>query len=64
MTWDKRKTYGAPPPPRGYHGTVLYDSRLFVIGGFDGEKVFGEVYILELAVHAYFSQISHFSIEV
>lgn len=64
MTWDKRKVYGKPPSGRGYHGTVLYDSRLLVIGGFDGGEVFGDVSILELAVHAYYSQISHFTIEV
>ncbi|KAK2594791.1 hypothetical protein QQS21_007478 [Conoideocrella luteorostrata] len=64
MTWDKRKVYGQPPSARGYHGTVLYDSRLMVIGGFDGGEVFGDVSILELAVHAYYSQISHFTIEV
>lgn len=64
MQWDKRKIYGRPPSGRGYHGTVLHDSRLIVCGGFDGGIVFGEVWILELAVHAYYSQISHFTIEV
>ncbi|KAJ2990443.1 hypothetical protein NUW58_g2944 [Xylaria curta] len=38
--------------------------RLLVIGGFDGAEVFGDVWMLELAVHAYYSQISHFTIEV
>ncbi|KAM0475111.1 hypothetical protein ACHAPX_007245 [Trichoderma viride] len=64
MTWDRRKAYGLPPSGRGYHGTVLYDSRLHVVGGFDGSDVFGDVMILELAVHAYYSQISHFTIDV
>jgi len=64
MVWDKRKVYGIPPRPRGYHGTVLHDSRLIVVGGFDGGEVFGDVQILELAVHAYYSQTSHFSIDV
>lgn len=64
MTWDKRKVYGLPPSGRGYHGTVLHDSRLLVIGGFDGSEVFSDVWMLELAVHAYYSQISHFTIEV
>ena len=36
MQWDKRTVYGKGPSGRGYHGTILYDSRLFVIGGFDG----------------------------
>jgi N-acetylneuraminic acid mutarotase len=64
MTWDKRKTYGKAPSGRGYHGTVLYDSRLIAIGGFDGSEVFRDVMMLELAVHSYYSQISHFTIEV
>jgi hypothetical protein len=36
MQWDRRKVYGVPPTGRGYHYAVLYDSRLFIIGGFDG----------------------------
>lgn len=64
MAWDKRKVYGEPIKARGYHGTVLHDSRLIIIGGFDGQEVYGDVSVLELAVHAYYSQISHFSIDV
>lgn len=64
MTWDKRRVYGAPPSGRGYHGTLLHDSRLITIGGFDGTEVFSDVWILELAVHSYYSQISHFTIDV
>ncbi|KAG9255962.1 uncharacterized protein F5Z01DRAFT_619200 [Emericellopsis atlantica] len=64
MTWDKRKTYGRAPTGRGYHGALLYDSRLILVGGFDGSEVYRDVMILELAVHAYYSQISHFTIEV
>lgn len=64
MAWDKRKVYGLPPSGRGYHGTVLHDSRLLTIGGFDGSEVFGDVWMLEMAVHAYYSQISHFKIEL
>ncbi|KAF3180967.1 hypothetical protein TWF751_010180 [Orbilia oligospora] len=64
MQWDKRKVYGLPPTGRGYHGAALHDSRLFVIGGFDGHSVFNETYILELAISSYYSQISHFNIEV
>ncbi|KAI9803989.1 MAG: hypothetical protein M1833_000270 [Piccolia ochrophora] len=36
MQWDRRKVHGIPPSGRGYHGAVLYDSRVFMIGGFDG----------------------------
>ncbi|EPS35664.1 hypothetical protein H072_10929 [Dactylellina haptotyla CBS 200.50] len=64
MQWDKRRVYGLPPSGRGYHGAALHDSRLFVIGGFDGHSVFNETFILELAISSYYSQISHFNIEV
>ncbi|KAJ6256521.1 hypothetical protein Dda_8383 [Drechslerella dactyloides] len=64
MQWDKRKVYGLPPSGRGYHGAALHDSRLFIIGGFDGHSVFNETFILELAISSYYSQISHFNIEV
>jgi N-acetylneuraminic acid mutarotase len=40
MQWDRRKVYGQPPSGRGYHCAVLYDSRLFIIGGFDGYVFF------------------------
>jgi len=64
MSWDRRKVYGFPPSGRGYHTTVLHDSRLLMIGGFDGSEVFGDVWALELAVHSYYSQISHFTVDV
>lgn len=64
MNWDKRKVYGRKPERRGYHGAVLCDGRVVVVGGFDGGQVFGDVRVLELGVHAYYSQISHFSIDV
>lgn len=80
MQWDRRKVHGTPPSGRGYHGTVLHDSRLFVIGGFDGyvsrslvarpmltlnrSTVFDDTYVLDLAVNAYYSQISHFTVDV
>ncbi|CAG8663312.1 15340_t:CDS:10, partial [Cetraspora pellucida] len=42
MQWEVRKVYGTPPSGRGYHTTVLYDSRLFVFGGYDGHSVFDD----------------------
>jgi N-acetylneuraminic acid mutarotase len=42
MTWDtSRKIWGEKMSGRGYHGAVLVDGRVFIVGGFDGEKVFG-----------------------
>ncbi|KKF95900.1 hypothetical protein CFO_g1740 [Ceratocystis platani] len=64
MTWETRKIYGKPPSGRGYHGAVIYDGRLISVGGFDGIEVFNDVWVLELAVHSYYSQISHFTIEM
>ncbi len=64
MTWDRRKVYGRTPAGRGYHGAVLCDGRVIVVGGFDGGSVFDDVWNLELGGSAYYSQISCFSIEV
>ncbi|KAI9864752.1 MAG: hypothetical protein M1824_004659 [Vezdaea acicularis] len=64
MHWDRRKVYGAKPTGRGYHGAILHDSRLYMIGGFDGNNVFDDTYMLELGISAYYSQISHFTIDV
>jgi len=63
MTWERRRIYGAAPSPRGYHSTVLHDGRVIVVGGFNGHQAFGEVWLLELGVHAYYAQISHFSVD-
>ena len=63
MSWEQRKVYGAPPNPRGYHVAVLHDSRLIVLGGFDGKTVFDQIYTLELAACAYLTQITKFELE-
>ena len=63
MSWEQRKVYGAPPDPRGYHVAVLHDSRLVVLGGFDGKTVFDQIYTLELAACAYLTQITKFELE-
>jgi hypothetical protein len=56
--------YGVAPNPRGYHTTVLYDSRLYVLGGYDGKNVFDDVHMLELSACAYLPQITNFEIDV
>jgi hypothetical protein len=40
---------GDAPCGRGYHTAILHDSRLFVLGGYDGQEVFGDLWCLELA---------------
>ncbi|KAI9267932.1 hypothetical protein BDA99DRAFT_435672 [Phascolomyces articulosus] len=63
MSWETRKVWGAAPSPRGYHVAVLHDSRLVILGGFDGKTVFDQIYILELAACAYLTQITKFELE-
>ncbi|KAF8989519.1 hypothetical protein BGZ52_000580, partial [Haplosporangium bisporale] len=52
--------YGIPPAGRGYHASLLYDSRLFMFGGYDGQTVFDDIYILDLSTCAYLPQITDF----
>jgi hypothetical protein len=63
MSWETRKVYGQAPTPRGYHTTVLYDSRLFLFGGYNGQTFSNEVYILDLSSYAYLPQIMNFDID-
>lgn len=64
MAFEVRKVYDSAPNPRGYHTTVLYDSRLYVLGGYDGKNVFDDVHMLELSACAYLPQITNFEIDV
>ncbi|KAG9298161.1 hypothetical protein G9A89_000038 [Geosiphon pyriformis] len=62
LQWETRKVYGSPPSGRGYHTTVLHDSRLFVFGGYDGHTVFDDVFVLDLSACAYLPQITNFQL--
>lgn len=64
MTCETKKIYGTPPGPRGYHTAVLHDSRLYILGGYDGSHVFDDLYTLELSSCAYLPQITNFDIDV
>lgn len=64
MSWETRKIYGSAPTPRGYHTSVLHDSRLYILGGYDGKHVFDDVYMLELSACAYLPQITNFEIDI
>ena len=61
-SWETRKIYGIPPAGRGYHASLLYDSRLFVFGGYDGQTVFDDIYMLDLSTCAYLPQITDFQV--
>lgn len=42
---------------RGYHVSILADSRVFVFGGFNGQDVYEDVHILDLAGSGYLAQV-------
>ena len=62
MAWETRTVYGSAIVARGYHTAVLHDSRIYVLGGYDGKDVFDDVHILELSACAYLPQITNFDI--
>ncbi|KAH7345779.1 galactose oxidase [Rhizoctonia solani] len=62
LQYETRHSAGRTFPARGYHSAVLADSRLVVTGGFDGETVFEDVSILDLAGLAYLPQVTRFGI--
>ncbi|TFY63562.1 hypothetical protein EVG20_g6259 [Dentipellis fragilis] len=63
LQYEPRPTMGKPPNPRGYHVSLLADSRLFIFGGFNGHEVYDDVHILDLAAAAYLPQVTSFRIE-
>ncbi|ORY92943.1 hypothetical protein BCR35DRAFT_349243, partial [Leucosporidium creatinivorum] len=62
LQWEPRPTSGLPPSPRGYHATILHDSRILIFGGFNGQAVFDEVWTLDLGGSAFLPQITNFRI--
>ena len=62
LQYEPRTVLGKPPYMRGYHASVLADSRLWVFGGFNGTNYFDDVYILDLAGAAYLPQVTSFTI--
>ncbi|KAF9480612.1 galactose oxidase [Pholiota conissans] len=63
LQYEPRLVIGKPPSMRGYHATILADSRLFVFGGFNGQTAFDDVYILDLAAGAYLPQVTSFTMD-
>lgn len=63
LQYEPRSRLGRAPTPRGYHASLLADSRLFIFGGFNGHDVFDDVHILDLAAAAYLPQVTSFSID-
>jgi len=50
---------GIAPCARGYHSSLYYDSRLFVFGGYDGDKSFNDTNILDLGIYASTESTQH-----
>jgi len=61
LSYESRSLLGTPPTKRGNHSAIVADSRLFVIGGFNGRDGFDDVYILDLAASAYLPQVRSFT---
>ncbi|EJD43628.1 galactose oxidase [Auricularia subglabra TFB-10046 SS5] len=61
LQWESRPCMGRPPSVRAYQSAFLADSRLFVLGGFDGTSAFDDVHILDLAASAYLPQVTSFA---
>ncbi|KAJ7058127.1 galactose oxidase [Mycena amicta] len=64
LSFEPREIFGKPPSPRGYHVTLLADSRLFLFGGFNGLAPIDEVLNLDLAAAAYLPQVTHFELHL
>ncbi|KAJ2453540.1 hypothetical protein EV183_002179 [Coemansia sp. RSA 2336] len=62
LKWETRMIYGTPPVPRGYHACALHDGRVFLHGGYNGQQVFDDLYILELSSYSYLPQVPEFVI--
>lgn len=62
LRWETRGIYGKGPVPRGYHACVLHDGRLWVHGGYNGQRVFDDLYTLELSSYSYLPQVPEFVI--
>ncbi|KAJ1825177.1 hypothetical protein GGH91_000831 [Coemansia sp. RSA 2671] len=62
LRWETRTIYGSAPIPRGYHACALHDGRLFLHGGYNGQEVFDDMYVLELSSYSYLPQVPEFVI--
>ena len=57
LEWEFKEVLGKAPVGRGYHTATLYDSRLYVWGGYDGRSVFGDLAVLELGPLGYLPSV-------
>jgi len=57
LAYETKAVAGQPLSARGYHVSLLADSRVFVFGGFNGQDVYEDVHILDLAGSGYLAQV-------
>ncbi len=50
MRWQKQRTTGSKPSPRGYHTANLVGNIMIVVGGSDGRQTFSDIYCLNLGM--------------
>ncbi|TYJ57536.1 hypothetical protein B9479_001854 [Cryptococcus floricola] len=63
LQWETKVPRGAFPPGRGYHVALLHDARIFISGGYNGETVFDDFWILDLSASAYLPQVTTFEVD-
>ncbi|KAI7906957.1 uncharacterized protein BX663DRAFT_465276 [Cokeromyces recurvatus] len=64
MNWETKIIYGQAPSPRGYHTSVLHDSRIILFAGYDGSVFLNDIHILDLSSYSYLPQITNFTINM
>lgn len=63
--WESKPVFGASiPEARAYHTTTLYDSRLYIIGGENDDKVHGDLWVIDLSGLSYLPRIQNFQVGV
>ncbi|OWZ57208.1 kelch repeat-containing protein [Cryptococcus neoformans A2-102-5] len=63
LQWEVKLPRGIFPPGRGYHVALLHDARIFLSGGYNGETVFDDFWILDLSASAYLPQVTTFQVD-
>ncbi|WVQ82627.1 hypothetical protein IAT38_004759 [Cryptococcus sp. DSM 104549] len=63
LQWESKQPRGVTPPGRGYHVALLYDARIFISGGYNGDSVFDDLWALDLSAGAYLPQVTTFEVD-
>jgi len=53
--WDIVPSNGTPPSPRAQQGAIIVNSKLYIVGGFDGKNCLVDVHIFDLNSHTWTS---------